>query len=113
MTTTERSVEEIVEEIIDSLVADVTYEKTWPSHTAYYQIDLNSFQKKLRQTLQAERQKRDEIVEMLDELELSCVDGRLLGKSDEYLEGYNTSTERWREKRDKILQALTQPNNPK
>lgn len=53
----------------------------------------------------------DEIIEkMKDELELSCVDDRLLGKTDEYLEGYNTSTERWRQKRDNIIQSLT-PHN--
>jgi hypothetical protein len=47
------------------------------------------------------------IREMIEELDLSCVDDRLLGKTDEYLNGYNTSTERWREKRDDILLAIT------
>ena len=44
-----------------------------------------------------------EVMGMIEgELELSCIDDRLLGKTDEYLEGYNTSTSRWREKRDTI-----------
>jgi len=57
----ERSVENCVEEIIDSLVVDVTYEKTWPAHTVYYQIDLNSFQERLKKTLQTERQRCEEV----------------------------------------------------
>lgn len=51
----------------------------------------------------------EKVRERVEELELSCVDDRLLGKTDEYLEGYNTSTVRWREKRDELLQALTLP----
>jgi len=53
-----------------------------------------------------------EIVEKIEEIELSCVDDRLLGKTDEYLEGYNTSTERWRVKRDDLLTSLS-PDSPK
>ena len=45
-------------------------------------------------------------VERLEGLEVSCVDDRLLGKSDDYLEGYNTSTERWREQRDDQITNL-------
>lgn len=44
--------------------------------------------------------------EQIEELELSCVDDRLLGRTDEYLDGYNTSTERWREQRDALLDNL-------
>lgn len=44
--------------------------------------------------------------EKIEELELSCVDDRLLGKTDDYLDGYNTSTERWREQRDALLDNL-------
>ena len=52
--------------------------------------------------------KEKEIVESIEQtLELSCVDDRLLGKTDEYLEGYNTSTERWRQKRDELINLIT------
>lgn len=107
---TERSVEENPSETEKILrcvewMLDGTYKST-----EHKKLDILNY---LKRTLQAERQKREEVVEMLEELELSCVDDRLLGKSDEYLQGYNTSTERWREKRDDILQALTHPNNPK
>lgn len=50
---------------------------------------------------------REGVVDMIEEeLELSCVDDRLLGRTDEYLQGYNTSTERWRAKRDDLLAQL-------
>jgi len=53
-------------------------------------------------------EERKRIVEMIEEeLELSCVDDRLLGKTDEYLSGYYKSTERWREKRDDLVTLIT------
>jgi len=45
----------------------------------------------------------------IESLEVSCIDDRLLGRSDEYLVGYNTSTERWRKERDDILESLDRP----
>jgi hypothetical protein len=63
---------------------------------------LKDFIKNLLQTEQTR------IAEEVEEIELSCVDDRLLGKSDEYLEGYNTSTRRWREKRDQVLSIIKQ-----
>lgn len=47
-------------------------------------------------------------LEKLKELEVSCIDDRLLGRTDEYLDGYNTSTERWREQRDSYVTYLTE-----
>ena len=52
-----------------------------------------------------------EIIEKIEEIEVSCVDNRLLGRTDEYLDGYKTSTERWREKRDYIITTLTGEDN--
>jgi len=43
----EKTIDEEINEVIDSLVADVHFEKTWPAHTAYYQINLNQFQDKI------------------------------------------------------------------
>lgn len=51
-------------------------------------------------------QKEEMVRKIEEELELSCVDDRLLGKTDEYLVGYNTSTERWRAKRDNCLDII-------
>ena len=48
-------IEHDIEAIIDALVEDVTYEKTWPSHTAYYQVNLNMFQEVLRHHLKQRR----------------------------------------------------------
>jgi hypothetical protein len=39
------------EECVDALVADVTYEKTYPEHTAYYQLDLNKFEERVRKAI--------------------------------------------------------------
>jgi len=55
---------------------------------------------------QAEQEMLKRVVGEIEMLEVSCVDDRLLGRSDEYLDGYNTSTERWRKERDDLLSSL-------
>ena len=50
---------------------------------------------------------REKIEEIFDNIEVSCVDDRLLGRSDEYLDGYNKSTERWRKIRDSVKDDLS------
>ncbi len=54
--------EEIVDKIIDDLIADVHYEKTYPAHTAYYQLDFKKMRKAL---LKAFEQQHKEILEMI------------------------------------------------
>ena len=55
---------------------------------------------------QAIAEDREKMRGEIERLEVSCIDDRLLGKSDEYLDGYNTSTERWRKERDDLLTSL-------
>ena len=64
---------EKVDKIIDDLIADVHYEKTYPAHTAYYQLDFN----KMRISLEKEiedllYQQRDKFIKKLEQLSL-CV----------------------------------------
>ncbi len=72
--------------------------------------DFPSLVKDIRLTFLTQSNHRviEKFKEMVEELELSSVDDRLLGKSDEYLEGYYASTERWRAKRDNILSLIEQ-----
>ncbi len=42
------------ESIIDELLADVHFEKTYPAHTAYYQLDPKKAEEKLAQTIKDE-----------------------------------------------------------
>ena len=58
---------------------------------------------------QAIAEERDRVRREIEGLEVSCIDDRLLGRSDEYLVGYNTSTERWRKERDDLLSSLDKP----
>ncbi|MHA1343582.1 MAG: hypothetical protein ACTSQG_06330 [Promethearchaeota archaeon] len=39
-----------VDKCIESLIKDVHYEHTYPAHTAYYQLDIEKFRKKLRKS---------------------------------------------------------------
>ena len=62
---------------------------------------LTTFESQIRES------ERGEAIEAIESIEVSCVDDRLLGQTDEYLEGYNDSTKRWRERRDEVLATLT------
>ena len=87
----------------DGLMDKYTYDKDGDTvPTAEAILDFISSQIKLAEA--NERTRIEEVVE--EELELSCVDDRLLGKTNEFLEGYNTSSDRWRTKRDDLLQAI-------
>lgn len=62
----DKTVDEEIDEIIDSLVADVYFEKTWPSHTAYYQINLNQFKEKLRSAFIAKDREHEQEMKELE-----------------------------------------------
>ena len=108
MTTPDRSVEEIVEELIDKC----TDPETGELHIGKY--DHEFLEKLLTQTLQAERQKRDEMVEKIVE-ELRKEIPTYLNKR-----GHHTNSAHRKIKYNqalddvkKALKALTQANNPK
>ena len=46
-----------IEEIISSIVRDVHYEKTYPAHSAYYQLDFKAFRKRLKQSFDKQNSK--------------------------------------------------------
>jgi hypothetical protein len=82
-------------------------EVRYPRGTYHCEFDLEKIKDFLLKSIDGAYEKfREEEIERLEGLELSCVDDRLLGKSDEYLAGYNTSTERWRQQRDDQINYL-------
>ena len=94
MTTPERSVEEIVKAVMGYVPNDL--------------IARDVMEEELTQTLQAERQKRDEVVKLLKIA--ICPDSSCNKEGtgvDEYGEPYQCQ---WCYEKN---QALTQPNNPK
>ncbi len=103
MKTPERSVEEIVEEFFD-----LHFRQTEDGKSVYLCMtstadDAGDY---LTQTLQAERQKREEVVELLRSK-----------RKELWLDYHNA--QKWSEQKaiadalDDVVKALTQPNNPK
>jgi len=39
-----------IDKCVSALIKDVHYEHTYPAHTAYYQLDIEKFRKKLRKS---------------------------------------------------------------
>ena len=89
MTTPERSVEEIVDDLMESLLNNyVAFDTT---------DEMFKFKEELTQTLQAERQKREEVVREERRRLLKLIAENCNDQSTVY----------------DVIEALTQPNNPK
>ena len=52
-----------IEEIISSIVRDVHYEKTYPAHSAYYQLDFKAFRKRLKKVFDKQNSKISKLLE--------------------------------------------------
>jgi len=57
-----------IEEIISSIVRDVHYEKTYPAHSAYYQLDFKAFRKRLKQSFDKQNHKISKLLKELIDL---------------------------------------------
>ena len=73
-----------IEEIISSIVRDVHYEKTYPAHSAYYQLDFKAFRKRLKKVFDKQNHK---ISKLLKEI-IGCEYPKI-GKDEEWRIGYN------------------------
>lgn len=113
MSTPERSVEEIVEEVLNEyreMFNEVMFmgkiSKEWPGIDR--EIFADHLRKRMRPIIQAERQKREEMVRLV----LEKID-----EIDFYTDGGNPGFDEVNEKLETIAQKygidLTQPNNPK
>jgi len=61
--------EEELDELIGALIKDVHFERTYPAHTAYYQIDLNALKRKLRKVLtQVKAQAKKDLIKKIKKL---------------------------------------------
>ena len=99
MTNPERSVDEIVEEFIKEFEAERDFTSD-PQFTVQIR-DINDYTDWLTQTLQAERQKREEMVERIEK-KLVALSWQ---EENETPEAINIIHE--------IREAITKPNNPK
>ena len=111
MTNKERSVEEIVEEFKKEFVRD-NGELVEPSFKDSGDASPAIFW--LTQTLQAERQKREEMVGKFEQFIDDIPEAYGWGKEDEEADrGYQICSKSVKAEGVRLLQALTQPNNPK
>ena len=108
MTTPERSVEEIVDDGIRILLAG--YMETGWARLGL-QFKLNEL---FQETLETERQKREEMVEKFEQFIDDIPEAYGWGKKDEEADrGYQVCSKSVKAEGVRLLQALTQPNNPK
>ena len=60
---------EIIEDLIDALIKDVHFEKTYPAHTAYYQLDFDKLRERLEKALtQARQEERERVISLFKKL---------------------------------------------
>ena len=102
MTTPERSVEEIVEEFRRLL---------YPQNSTDMLVKLDDW---LTQTLQTERQKRDEVVEAERERWIKAVGEKIDLPTSKLLQNaFQEGVDYTKEQYDNAIKNLTQTNNPK
>ena len=80
MTTPERSVEEIVEESNKRMMAFEHEPSHWNGMMVYEAGDIEGYHDWLTQTLQTERQKREEVVEAERELSIQVLEEHALNR---------------------------------